>query len=177
MTTISSTDKNITLESLFSLLAPHWLAGNLLLAMAYFLTGNLGLLLAIPPGFATAVWPASGIALGWILLYGWRLLPGVVCGSFAVNLVVTMNASGLGLFDVGWTVSGLIALGAAAQAWLGAALIRRYVDLSPGFEDPNVVIKTLALGGLVATLLNACWSVSVLYVSGHITLDRFLQNC
>ena len=42
MTTISSTDKNITLESLFSLLAPHWLAGNLLLAMAYFLTGNLG---------------------------------------------------------------------------------------------------------------------------------------
>ncbi len=88
MTTISSTDKNITLESLFSLLAPHWLAGNLLLAMAYFLTGNLGLLLAIPPGFATAVWPASGIDLGWILLYGWRLLPGVVCGSFAVNLVV-----------------------------------------------------------------------------------------
>ena len=176
MTTISSTDKNITLESLFSLLAPHWLAGNLLLAMAYFLTGNLGLLLAIPPGFATAVWPASGIALGWILLYGWRLLPGVVCGSFAVNLVVTMNASGLGLFDVGWTISGLIALGAAAQAWLGAALIRRYVDLSPGFEDPNVVIKTLVLGGLVATLLNACWSVSVLYVSGHITLDRFLQN-
>jgi hypothetical protein len=86
MTTISSTDKNITLESLFSLLAPHWLAGNLLLAMAYFLTGNLGLLLAIPPGFATAVWPASGIALGWILLYGWRLLPGVVCGSCKIGL-------------------------------------------------------------------------------------------
>jgi len=173
---MSSQDKNLTIESHFSQLAQHWLAGNLLLAMAYFLTGNLGLLLAVSPGFATAVWPASGIALGWILLYGWRLLPGVICGSFAVNLAVTIHSSGLGLFDIGWTVPLLIALGAAAQAWVGATLIRRYVDLSPGFEDPNVVIKTLALGGLLATLVNSSWSVLVLYSSGVLPLDRCLQN-
>ena len=35
----------------------------ILVAAAYFITGRLGLLLAIPPGYATAVWPASGIAL------------------------------------------------------------------------------------------------------------------
>ncbi len=53
-------------------------------AAAYFAAGKLGLLLAIPPGYATAVWPPSGIALAAALLAGnvapprrvARLLPG-----------------------------------------------------------------------------------------------------
>ena len=58
----------------------------LLLAAAYFVTGRLGLLAAIPPGYATVVWPPSGIALAALLLYGPSLWPGVVLGSFAVNV-------------------------------------------------------------------------------------------
>ena len=44
---------------------PHWaelLAKLAAMAAAYYAVGRLGLLLAIPPGYATAVWPASGIA-------------------------------------------------------------------------------------------------------------------
>jgi hypothetical protein len=33
------------------------------LAVAYYVSGKLGLLLALPPGYATAVFPPSGIAL------------------------------------------------------------------------------------------------------------------
>ena len=81
-----------TLEARIGRLAQHWLVGNLLLAISYFLTGKLGVLLAAPPGYATIVWPASGIALGWILLFGRRLLLGVVLGSFAINVSVVMQA-------------------------------------------------------------------------------------
>ncbi|HET6492314.1 MAG TPA: hypothetical protein VFG44_05000, partial [Burkholderiales bacterium] len=38
-----------------------------LLAAAYFITARLALLFAIPPGYATAVWPPSGIALAAML--------------------------------------------------------------------------------------------------------------
>jgi diguanylate cyclase (GGDEF)-like protein len=40
-----------------------------LLGWGFFYTGLLGLLLAVPPGYATAVWPPSGIALAGILLW------------------------------------------------------------------------------------------------------------
>ncbi|MCB1828896.1 MAG: hypothetical protein KDI35_01735, partial [Gammaproteobacteria bacterium] len=50
--------------------------GNVLLALLYFVSGHLSLLLAIPPGYATAVWPGAGIALAGLLLYGRRYLPG-----------------------------------------------------------------------------------------------------
>ena len=45
---------------------PRWAelpAKLAVIAAAYYVVGRLGLLLAIPPGYATAVWPASGIAL------------------------------------------------------------------------------------------------------------------
>ena len=55
------------------------------IALAYYVAGKLGLLLAIPPGYATAIWPASGIALGGTLLFGRRVWPGILIGSFCVE--------------------------------------------------------------------------------------------
>ena len=84
MTKMSSQDKNLTIESHFSQLAQHALTGNFLLAMAYFLTGKMGIFLASPLGFASAIWPASGIALGWVLIYGSRLFVLLEMKLFAI---------------------------------------------------------------------------------------------
>ena len=51
----------------------------LFLAAAYVFSGWLGSLLAVPPGYASAVFPAAGVALAALLLYGAPLAPG--CGS------------------------------------------------------------------------------------------------
>ena len=47
--------------------------GIMALAAVYAVAGNFGLLFAIPPGYATAIWPSSGIALAGILLGGYRM--------------------------------------------------------------------------------------------------------
>src|SRR4051812_33548648 len=57
-------------------------------ALAYFLVAKLSLTVAIPPGYATAVWPSSGIAFALILLYGPRIAVGVWIGATAVNFSV-----------------------------------------------------------------------------------------
>ena len=38
-----------------------------LLAATYWLTGKLGQLVAIPPGYATVIWPPGGIMLAALL--------------------------------------------------------------------------------------------------------------
>jgi hypothetical protein len=78
--------------TLFEKLAQQPILGNLLLCVSYFLTGHIGLALAASPSFATLVWPASGIALAWVLLFGWRLLAGVLLGSFTVALFETAKS-------------------------------------------------------------------------------------
>ena len=176
MTKMSSQDKNLTIESHFSQLAQHALTGNFLLAMAYFLTGKMGIFLASPLGFASAIWPASGIALGWVLIYGSRLLPGVLLGSLMINLDTVIHATGLSIFEINWIRPILSGVGAAAQAWLGVGLIRRYAGFNFAFEEPEVVVKTLVLGGLVATLINATWSIFVLNWGSEISTGRWLQS-
>ena len=47
-----------------------------LLALGYLVLGMAGLLLAIPPGYASPVFPAAGLALACVLRFGWRALPG-----------------------------------------------------------------------------------------------------
>src|SRR5438552_1720906 len=61
--------------------------GCVLLFAAYFVTARLGLRLDAVAGFATLVWPPTGIALATLWLFGYRLWPGVFAGALCVNLV------------------------------------------------------------------------------------------
>ena len=56
------------------------------LPLAYIVTGRLGLLLAAPPGYATAVFVPAGIAVTATFVAGAAALPGTFLGSFLLNL-------------------------------------------------------------------------------------------
>ncbi|MCB1759942.1 MAG: EAL domain-containing protein [Gammaproteobacteria bacterium] len=147
--------------------------GNLLIALLYFVSGHLSLLLAIPPGYATAVWPGAGIALAALLLYGGRFLPGVILGSFLTNLspnpellisIPTLKTA---------SVAFVIALGAGAQALLGAKLVQRFFERDPGLLELRNIVALLVLGGPVSCLLNSTWGVATLVASGLIDLSEY----
>src|SRR5438128_9864049 len=99
------------------------------LAGAYVLAGRLALLLALPPGYATAVWPAAGIALAGLLLLGRRVAPGLWLGSFLVNLW-TFLQSPAGAASIGHSIvlASLIGLGATLEALTAVMLVRRFVQ-------------------------------------------------
>src|SRR5262245_38883422 len=61
---------------------------NGLLAGAYWAAARVGLTLDAVSGFATLVWPPSGIALAAVVLGGPQVLPGVALGAFLANVYV-----------------------------------------------------------------------------------------
>lgn len=158
---------------------PHFyrlLKQILVLAAAYFITGKLALLLAIPPGYATAVWPAAGVALAGILLCGYRAWPGVLLGSFFVN--VTSNA-GTGSTDsvMQFAVVALsIGVAASLQSLLGAWLIRRYAGYPNVLNREKDVLLLVVLGGPVSCLLGSSLSVVVLVFAEIIAPANALFN-
>ncbi|HEY7238006.1 MAG TPA: MASE1 domain-containing protein [Burkholderiales bacterium] len=117
-----------------------------LLAAAYFGAAKLALLVAIPPGYATAIWPGSGIALAALLLGGNRLWPGVWAGSFAANLTIEGS-----LF-----AAAVIATGSAFQAFVGAELVRRHIGLPCRFARPADVLMFVGFAFLAATIAPTC---------------------
>jgi signal transduction histidine kinase/integral membrane sensor domain MASE1 len=154
----------------------HVLLHNLAVGAAYWIAGRLGLLLAIPPGYATAVWPPSGFALAGILLWGYRALPGVWLGSFLINIGTSLDASSWDTFVESLLVPAAIASGATLQAALGTFLIRRFVGYTNLLVQELEVVWILVLGGPVACLVNASTGVGALTLRGLVPLDSALFN-
>jgi diguanylate cyclase (GGDEF)-like protein/PAS domain S-box-containing protein len=99
-----------------------YLAQTLTVAAVCGLSAQLGLELAIPSGHGTVVWPPSGIALALMLWQGYRVLPGVLLGSFLANAL-----SGAAGPAIPLAAAGAIALGSAFQALFATALYRRFI--------------------------------------------------
>ena len=146
------------------------------LAAAYALFGWLGLLLAIPPGFATAVFPSSGIALAAVLVYGYRIWPGVLLGSFLVNSWTGLDAITMSTIVEGGAVSITIGAGAALQAVSGAFLVRRFAGFPNPLANEREVFSLLFLGGPVSCLVNSVIGVLALLAAGKIPASDVFIN-
>jgi integral membrane sensor domain MASE1 len=137
----------------------------LLLAAVYFVVAKLSLLLAIPPGYATAVWPPSGIALAAMLLGGTRLWPGVWLGAALTNFSI----EGSPLLAV------LIATGNTLEAVVGGTLIRHFTGTRGHFESGEDVVKFVALTALSA-MIAAAVGVTSLSLLKALPWSAFVVN-
>ena len=148
----------------------------LLVAAGYFISGRLGLLLAIPPGYATAVWPASGIALAATLFFGYRIWPGIWLGSFLINVGTSLNTDSTAALALSLLVPACIATGAVLHAVVGAILIQRWVGYNNLLTQEMQAVKILLLGGPVACVLSASVGVGTLWLRGFMPTSGVLLN-
>lgn len=145
-------------------------------ALLYVVTGRLGLLLAIPPGYATAIWPPSAVAAASVVYFGPHAAIGAWLGSFAVNLWVGLDPSSTAGLLKSSAIAGLIAIGAVLQAIASRALSRRYVQFKSPFESGRDVLLFLLWSGPVSCLVNATWSVTALTWMGSITSQDYFYS-
>ena len=114
-------------------------------ATAYFAAAQLALSAGISPSHAGAVWPASGIALACVLLFGYRVWPGVWLGAALSQAMLESSP----------TVSVLIGAGSALEALAAAALVHRCIGLPGTFKRGEDAVEFVAIAGLGALIAAA----------------------
>lgn len=127
-------------------------------ALAYFIVGRLSLLLAVPPGLASPIWPAAGLAVAAAARWRRDGLFGVFLGSVLCNASILWGGHGpaaaLGLACV-------IAAGSTAQAWVAAFLIWRLETTSIGLFRSARGVLALSAGVGAATTIAAAIGAGV----------------
>ncbi len=122
------------------------------LALAYYATARLGLLLQLPGTNASPVWPPSGVGLAALLLFGLRLWPGIAAGAFLANLLTLPHTT------AGVLAAATIGVGNTLEQ-VAALLLIRWLAPSPAlFERSREVFSFLgatALAGTVASTVGA----------------------
>lgn len=162
-------------QPLTTLRQPSFLAAAGLTAIGYYLLGQLGLLLAIPPGFASIVWPAAGLALIASLRWGVAALFGIIVGSLSINVPITLDS--LAQPSLGWsTLSAplFIAFGSALQAYIAAQLCRASLSLPIKLNHDKDIAIFMLLAGPAACLLAATFGTFILLFNSLINTDNIV---
>jgi PAS domain S-box-containing protein len=122
----------------------RYLAGT---GALYYLAGMAGLAAPFTSGNVSPVWPASGVALACLLLFGLRCWPAIYLAAFLVNLV--------------WHLPFMPALelagGNTAAAVAGAFLLRTI----PGFQTSLTRLRDMLGLMLLAAVLSSTISSSI----------------
>jgi two-component sensor histidine kinase/integral membrane sensor domain MASE1 len=143
------------------------------LPLAYVICGRLGLLLAVPPGFATAVFLPAGIAVAAMFVAGSASLPGTLLGSFLLNIWISYS---IAHFDiVGVEAAFIIALSSMLQAAAGGTLLRKVIGYPASFDNLRDLLLFLFLAPLVC-VISATLSLSGLTALGIVPATDLIGN-
>ncbi|CCQ89467.1 putative Histidine kinase [Nitrospina gracilis 3/211] len=150
---------------------------NVLVTAFYILSGCLLASLTHFHGHSFPVFLPLGVALGFHLLFGPRVLPGVFAGAFFLTLIYWLGlhphpASHLSLPTL-FGVAALIAFGATLQTWTGGYIQRRWlINLHPLHHLRDLIVFVF-VGGLLNSLIHTNFTVTALVWADIITLDQY----
>lgn len=138
--------------------APHgvgkYLAQIAMVFAVQFAAGKLAEVLPIiNSGGVGPVWPASGIALAALLLFGYQVWPGVAAAAFLLTLLSPIPPVAAVVYGIGSTLAALS----------GAFLLRRVVNFDPSLSRLRDALGLIVLGAFGSSVVSASIGVSVLY--------------
>jgi integral membrane sensor domain MASE1 len=146
----------------------------LALTAAYTVSGKLALLLAVPPGYASPVFPPAGIAVAAMLIGGPATLPWTFLGSLALNGWTGYSAAHtIGVAELGAAVA--IAGASTLQAAAGGAVLRRAVGSPAPLDNGRDLARFLLLSPAFC-VTSATLSMGSLLLLGVVKLPDLLGN-
>lgn len=124
-------------------------------AVAYIVAG----LIAIDLGFnkvVSPIWPSAGIALGALVMFGYKMWPSVAIGAFLLYF-----------FELRSLPAALaIAAGNTAESMLAAYLINRFAGGRSAFQNPQNTLRFAAVIALASTAVSASCGAATLALGG-----------
>ena len=134
-----------------------WLLRVVSFVTLYVVAGRLGLELTYYHDAVTlVVWPAAGVGLAGLILYGRRMWPCVFVGALLVHLSLpTSLAASIG-----------ITIGSTLESFVGATLLVEVFEFRPRLERVRDGALFMLVGVLGCTMISATIGTGSIYLSG-----------
>ncbi|MEG5032996.1 adenylate/guanylate cyclase domain-containing protein [Microcoleus sp. AT3-D2] len=135
-----------------------------IVAVAYAVGARLAISIQGVSPFASSVWPPAGIAQAGLLLFGSKVWPAIVLGTFLLNLVNPSEQ----IFAL-WLGGNA---GAILQA-VFAVTVLGWFRFRPSIERLKDVINLILFGGLISTQISCTIGAFSLYLAGKIEWSEY----
>jgi len=118
------------------------LLSEALVFLAYFAAGELGLAVPFTSYNVSPVWPAAGIGLAAVLMWGGQMIPAIALAAFLVNYLNSMPV----------VVALAIGLGNASSAAFGAYLLSRVTEFEASLPRLRDLLQFTVLAAIVGAV-------------------------
>jgi diguanylate cyclase (GGDEF)-like protein len=146
----------------------------LLLTVAYIVLGKLGLMLALPPGYASPIFPSAGIAVAAVLIAGRKSLPWILIASLLLNIWVAYSANPQ-LSNVSLMAALIIAIASMSQAAIGGWGLRRLIGYPAPLAQGADILRFLIWTPFFC-LTSAGISVTGLVILGLVNPTHYFSS-
>lgn len=142
------------------------LPANALIFALYFVASGSVLYLSGRTDTLVPLWPAAGLALAAVSVFGYRVAPAIMLASFCSLISFGGNIS----------IAGALAISAGETLGpvIGIAAVRR-IGVRDPFERVVSLLLFFVVAGLPTVILSAGTSLGVELVSGNLPMDRFID--
>ncbi|MBZ8179218.1 MASE1 domain-containing protein [Oscillatoria salina] len=151
--------KSLGKSQLYSI--PKTLLGIGIVTVTYFVIAQLALSLATLSGKVSVIWPGSGLAIAAVLLWGYRLLPGIFLSSLL--LVITTQEPTL----VGLAIAVIIPIANTTEVLIGAFLVNRFIGYRYWLDKSQNLFKFIFLAALISPTVSATIGITALCLAGQ----------
>ena len=145
------------------------IAGNLVLAAACFGAAKLGFVFALVGANVSLLWPASGIAVAALVLWGLRFAPGVAAGLLVAHSTHGVPLAWAAVIAVGST------LAAVAAAWLLGRPTRAGDRFDPALARMRDVLRIIFPTALGTPVIAAAIGVAALVQAGLLETEQAVR--
>jgi PAS domain S-box-containing protein len=118
----------------------------------YFGAGKLGLAVPFTSSNVSPVWPAAGVAVAAVLIWGIQVAPAIAFAAFLVNFLTPIPTS----------VSVAIGLGNASSAVVAAYVLTRFSDFETPLSRLKDVLRFVIFAAVFGTTVAASVGVTAL---------------
>jgi len=128
-----------------------------LVFVLYLAAGKLGLSVPFTSGNVSPVWPASGVGIAAVVIWGFEIWPGIAFAAFLVNLstLPTLSAVGIAVGNTGSALFGGYLFSRFAKLQLSLSRLRDVLGLVIAAVASPIVAASVGLATLFLTHVQA----------------------
>lgn len=145
---------------------------NLVVTLLYYLFARLGFFVAIPPGNVSPIYPAAGIAVIGIILWGKRILPAVLLGSFFANWFFYLASGNERMTTIGIVIAFLMGIGPIIQTYVALKLFLHFGPKDKVLKTPKEIIVFASVVAPLSCIVAATWGNLIMLMFDVVSLEQ-----
>ncbi len=146
----------------------------ILVAVVYFLSAYLGILLAFHDTYTFPVWPPVGIGLAMVILLGPRTWPGIMIGSL-ISYMLLFWLTNISFGSASILASTIISTGNTLEILVGFYLLQRFVSVRDPFQKTSYTFIFLVIS-LAMCVIGSSIGTYSFYINNYIKQDQIIQK-